>query len=477
MKYSYITASLLALLPVNDCTAQVIQDAPKLVVNITIDQLRSDYLETFAPLYSKNGFKRLLENGRVYTNSSYPFTPIDRSSAIASLATGTTPYYNGIVGQKWLNRESLRPVNCEDGNPTNLNTSTVGDELKVATNGQAKVYSIAPYSDAAVFSAGHAADAALWINDGNGLWCTSPYYVKSMPEWIMAFNSLNKPQVTGFRNLQQYKSSGKVNENVKNIALQCISSNAMGVDNIPDLLSITYYAGSNSSGIATSQNDMQTAYMDLDRTLADFISKTEMKIGSGNVLFIITSTGYTDEDHPEYKKYRIPTGTFYINRTANLLNMYFNATYGQGRYVENCFHNEIYLSHKIFEQKRINFSDALERAQEFLSQVSGIRDVYTSQRLLSAIGFGIDKKRNGYNVDRSGDILIEVAPGWRLVNEDNSENQLSRANFVQFPIIIYGAGTKAERINTPVTIDRIAPTISKAIRIRAPNACSSEPLF
>ena len=78
---------------------------------------------------------------------------------------------------------------------------------------------------------------------------------------------------------------------------------------------------------------------------------------------------------------------------------------------------------------------------------------------------------------RAGDLLIEVSPGWKLYNEDNQDTQLSRASFVQFPIIFLGAGTKAGRISDHVTVDRIAPTIAKSIRIRAPNACSAEPLF
>ena len=72
--------------------------------------------------------------------------------------------------------------------------------------------------------------------------------------------------------------------------------------------------------------------------------------------------------------------------------------------------------------------------------------------------------------------MIEVAAGWRLLNEDSQESYTSRAFYVPFPIILYGAGIKAKRITTPVTIDRIAPTLAKAIRIRAPNACKAEPL-
>ena len=163
--------------------AQVIQSAPRLVVNITIDQLRSDYLEAFSPLYGSYGFKRLLSEGRVYTNASFPFQPIDRASAITAILTGATPYYNSIVAERWLDRNTLRPVYCVDDNkykglgteagssPKNVLTSTIGDELKVYSQGKAIVYSIAPTRDAAVLSPGHAADAAIWIDDESGEGC------------------------------------------------------------------------------------------------------------------------------------------------------------------------------------------------------------------------------------------------------------------------------------------------------------------
>ena len=91
-RYIYIT--LLAILGFNvDMMAQQgkAKEPPRLVVDITIDQLRSDYLEAFAPLYGEGGFKRLLSEGHVFTNASFPFAPVDRASAIASIQTGTTP--------------------------------------------------------------------------------------------------------------------------------------------------------------------------------------------------------------------------------------------------------------------------------------------------------------------------------------------------------------------------------------------------
>lgn len=514
---------LMALAYATNMEAQVIRSAPKLVVNITIDQLRTDYLEAFSPLYGSYGFKRLLSDGKVFSNASYPYYVKDKATAISSIVTGTTPYYNSIVSERWLDKQTLRPVFCVDdskckglltkdgSSPKNLTTSTIGDELKVFSQGKALVYSIAPYRDAAVLSAGHAADGAFWIDDETGEWCSSNYYQKDIPSWVKEYNDLNpamkaiaerewRPDniYTGSftyfiseskqkdfshkfnsdRRYREYKASGLVNENVTKMALHCINSTGIGKDGVTDMLNLTYYAGNFDHRTVTEcQLELQDTYIRLDKQIAALISGIELKLGKNNVLFVVTSTGYSDEETTDYAKYKVPSGIFYINRTASLLNMYYGALWGQGQYVETCFGPQIFLNHKLLEDKRISLTDATQRAQEFLGQVSGIRTVYTSQQLMAGANQNIFKVRNAFNPEHCGDILIEVSPGWRMLNEDNMENQLSRASFISFPIIIFGDNVKAEHVTTPVTIDRIAPTIAKSIRIRAPNACSSEPLF
>ena len=136
----------------------------------------------------------------------------------------------------------------------------------------------------------------------------------------------------------------------------------------------------------------------------------------------------------------------------------------------------MYLNHKLIEQKRVGMSEMLTRSQEFLMQNAGVADVYTSERLLAGNN-DIIKIRNGFNATLSGDIIIDVAPGWKLLNEDTQETFTSRAGFVPFPIIFMGSEVAPQRVPTAVTTDRIAPTVAKAIRIRAPNACTSAPLF
>lgn len=136
----------------------------------------------------------------------------------------------------------------------------------------------------------------------------------------------------------------------------------------------------------------------------------------------------------------------------------------------------MYLDHRLIEQKRVAISEVLTHCSEFLIQCAGVADVYTSDRLMAG-NSDITKVRAGFNPSLSGDIIVDVAPGWKLLNEDNHQTYIPRAGFIPFPIVFMGNGMKAQHITTPVTVDHIAPTVAKAIRIRAPNACTVEPLF
>lgn len=497
---------------------------PRVVVNILVDQLRSDYMNAFMPLYGHEGFVRLLKEGRVYTQAEYPQYRPDRASAAATLVTGTTPYNHGIIGLQWMNRETLRPVFCvadkqyagvltqETLSPVNLSASTFSDELKVATEGKSLVYSIAPYRDAAILTAGHAADAAVWIDDRTGKWCTTSYYGSTLPSWaaIGNSNSLNlnerlktlvwKPsselignfsyflsggmktpfahKFKGDHRFESFKTCGLVNEEIARAAMQCINGTLFGVDDVTDYLAVTLYAGNiNHHSVTESPLELQDTYVRLDEAIAKVVKAVENKVGSDKALFVITSTGYTDEETADLSKYRIPTGTFDVERAAALLNMYLVAVYGQGQYIESTYGTQFYLNHKLIEEKQINMAEMLERTQDFLLQLSGIKDVYTSSRLVQGAWTpGISRIRAGYNPKYSGDIQVEVTPGWRYVNNTWNSNQLARESYIPFPIIFMGGGFDAATVSTPVSVDYIAPTLSKVIRIRAPNACSTPPL-
>ena len=181
--------------------AQSTAELPRLVVNILVDQLRADYLETFSPLYGEKGFKRLMAEARFYADSQQPFVDADRASAAATLVTGAVPRDHGIPSMTWLSRQTLQPLYCVDdtrykgietfdqSSPNYLLTSALSDELKQATARKSLVYSIAPERDMAVLMAAHVADGAYWIDDQTGSWCSSSFYGKQTPDGKTIGNS------------------------------------------------------------------------------------------------------------------------------------------------------------------------------------------------------------------------------------------------------------------------------------------------
>lgn len=185
MRNKYIIATLLALLA-SEMPAQ------KLLVNITIDGLNADKMIAVGEKPNSTGFKKLLEKALIYQNATFPFSPVDRSSAMAAIVTGTTPFYNGITGSRWLDTQTLRPMGCViDGTPNAMICSTLTDELKIKTDGIGMVFSIANDQEAAILSAGHAANAALFRDSKTKHWRTSSYYSKTLLNWLNAFDSLN----------------------------------------------------------------------------------------------------------------------------------------------------------------------------------------------------------------------------------------------------------------------------------------------
>lgn len=451
---------------------QAYQLAPRLVVSIVVEQLRTDYMDAYAPLYHSGGFKRLLSEGRVYDGAVQPYTPVDRASAIATIYSGTTPYFHGITAEHWLQRSTLRVADCtlaDDGStsPVAMLSSTLGDEIKVGSEGASVVLAFASDRTAAILSAGHAANGAYWIGQ-NGRWTGSSFYHKTEPAWIKAYDALESTHDT---------APEVVNGRVVNMSLQAVSAQAMGKDDNTDLLCVTLSAADNGAKRSGNRrNRMESVYTALDKELERLISGIEAKVGAGQTLFVVTSTGYNDDAGEDMSLYRIPTGTFYINRTASLLNVYLSAIYGQGRYVEACYGSNIYLNRTLVEQKRLSLDEVLGRCREFLLQCAGVADVYTFPRLLAGYP-DVQRWRNGYNINRNGDIIMDVTPGWKLQNEEFHQTYSSRAGDIPFPIIFFGSGVVAERIGAPVGTDRIAPTIAKTIRIRAPNACAAQPLF
>ena len=515
--------SLLTAIVLTGIQAQTAASSPKLVVGLTIDQLRTDYIEAFSQLYGDRGFKRLFKEGRVYVNAEYDFFNPDASSASASIYSGATPYHHGIVGNYWMDRNSLSVIKSADDrafmgiytsectSPQHLLVSSLSDELKVASEGGAEIYAIAPTREMAIFSAGHAADGAFWLNNESGKWCGSTYY-GNFPQWVTNFNDREgldfridnitwQPYlpVTAYQYVtsnakeltfkhkftderrekyRKFKTSPYVNDEVNRLVKACFAHTRVGVDRIPDLLALSYYAGNYDNKSKTEYPmEIQDMYVRLDNSIGDLLDIVDKRVGLQNTLFFVTSTGFQAPEPADDKKYRIPGGEFYIKRCAALLNMYLMALYGQGQYVDAYLDHQIYLNHKFIEDKKLNLAEVMQRSEEFVMQMSGVRAAYSAHRLLlGAWEPRIDKIRNSFSKKASGDLYIEVMPGWSVVNDFSNTTTVVREAYASVPLIFMGANVKPEILYSPIKVSTVAPTVAHFMRIRAPNASCSSPL-
>ncbi len=511
--------SIIVVLSAAQMQAQISPDQPRLVVGIVIDQLRGDYLSQFYNMFGEGGFKRLMREGAYYRDMKYEYPNPDEASASATLFTGANPWYHGITGAHRFNRETKKPVlslldpaymgnySDETVSPRNLLVSTVTDELKTATEGFGSVYAFAPDFDEAILSGGHAADGAFWIDNRNRRWATSTYYT-NVPSHFETDNNKNplsdrlesmvweplyapsfykympyRQKDFGFKysfrkpkdNLEQFKSGALVNEEVNRLVLNFFKNETFGKRSYPDFLSVTFHAGAFRN---KAQNDnsieIQDTYLRLDKQLEILLAAIDANVGLKNALVFVASTGYFEENEYVPERLNIPSGEFFINRATALLNMYLMPIYGQGDWVSGYFDRQIFLNRKLIDDKQLDLGQVQTKAAEFLIQMSGVQDVVTSFSLYHGrANDNINEIRNGAHRKISGDLLLELQPGWKESVEDRKSDPVKvRKSAIQTPLIFFGNNIKPIKVNREVKATEVAPTVAYYLRIRAPSACS-----
>lgn len=523
-----IITSLVAVLTISSVQAQSsVRETPKLVIGITIDQLRGDYLELFQNTFSQRGFKRLLSEGLVYQNIKYDFPNLDDASAIATIYTGTTPFYHGIVGNKKYQAAKQQEIStfADDnflGNytqdkvsPLAIKTSTITDELKVATRGSSDVYSFAPSTAQALVTAGLRGNTAYWVDDYTGKWASSTYYgafywpvdqenrsnydfsVKAKSTKWMPL--LNIGDYKAFPFLQgvsffthemgedknaylKVKQTPLVNENVRTMAMTVLSKADLGKRIAPDFLSLTFYAG-NYENTPDYSIEIQDTYARLDRDIEQILDEVEKTVGLKNTLIFVSSTGYynsNESDNSAAVNQNIPEKKFYVNRCEALLNMYLMAIYGKdSKWVDKLYNGQVYLNRELIKQKDISLQEIQNKAAEFVSEFTGVQEVYTSYQLQHGQWNPVmEYYKNAYTQETTGDVFVELQPGYKIVNDQdpNFKEKQVRSNAVVCPVIFFGNGIKPEKVRRTIKATEIAPTVSYIMRIRSPNAAKEEAL-
>src|SRR5438128_6478111 len=158
-------------------------DRPDLVVVVSIDQFRYDYLTRFAPYFGRDGFRRFIDHGADFTNALYPYSTTYTGPGHAAIGTGYTPSQSGIVANTWFDRLKGAPEYCVADDrvaggfsPVNLQSDSLGDRDQEKYPG-AKVYGVALKDRAAILMAGRKATAAYWFDPDKLQFTSSSYYV------------------------------------------------------------------------------------------------------------------------------------------------------------------------------------------------------------------------------------------------------------------------------------------------------------
>lgn len=215
-KVKYVLGMALATLSFTTFAQQ-----PKLIVQITVDQLRADIPNRYMKNMGNDGFKYLYKNGAVYHNAFHEHANTETIVGHATLATGAHPSDHGMIGNSWFDRNQQRVVyNIEDPqytllsadadvnknteidptqrqarssgrSPRNMLVSTFSDELLAFTSNKAKVFGVSVKDRGAVSMAGHKGKA-FWFSKKSGQFVTSNYYYEQYPQWVEAWNEQNK---------------------------------------------------------------------------------------------------------------------------------------------------------------------------------------------------------------------------------------------------------------------------------------------
>ncbi len=531
--YKQIAILFLFWFAVNFAYAQT-NSPPKLVVGIVIEQMRYDYFARFGKNFDDDGFKKIIKEGIFCKNTQFDCIINQTASGYATIATGCYPNAHGIIADEWYDRRKKNLISCtadkrqravgsssEKGNcsPRLLVAPTLADELKMATNGRSRVVSISMRENAAILSGGKKPDGAFWFDDRSGRWITSDYYMKSLPAWVNDFNAENIPSISltkewtlllspdkyadclpdenpyekgylgllkkfphDLQNLNRrtrefsiFAQTPQANAFTKDFAIAAIESENLGKDDTPDLLMVSFStAGYLADAFPPNSVEIADVFYRLDQNIAALVQYLEKNIGKENFLLYITSDHGVDYSYEYLKENNYPTGKFNYKVTNSLLVSLLKNVHGRGDYVKFYTNSQFYLNRNFIEEKKKSLKHFQEISAEFIADFQAVSEVMPSFRLeQNYYPEGIYRKmKNSYYPKRSGDLFINLHPGWKEDLDGKTSYSNGYEALTHVPLLWYGWRIKPKRIARKIEPIDIAPTISNILGITAPAAAT-----
>ena len=410
--------------------------------------------------------------------------------------------------------------------PKNLITSTIGDEIRMI-NPRSKVIGISLEPSSAIISSGHNANAAYWLDRERGIWISNTHYVDNLPAWVDSLNvkgygelylkrdwNLLNPLESYFESdtatvkdpnalkritaklsrmvsgmVQQFRKPIKDysplfetpygNSFTKDMAIAAIIGEDLGKDKHTDYLSITFTT-TRTIGQKFGPHAIETedAFLRLDRELEHFIAFLNSEIGRHNYLLVVTSDQGVGATPEHLEKSKIPGGYFEPEKAIMLLSSYLNVVYGTANWVLGYQEKQIYLNRRLIEDSNLSLRDFQDRVGSFMLQFTGVANAVTAYNLQSSnFTNGIfEKFQNSFNQRRSGDVIINLEPGW-VERSKNITSANSPYNYdTHVPLMWYGWKMKRKQVLTPVDMSDVAPTISTLMGIGWPSGATGKPI-
>ncbi len=514
-------------------------ERPKLVVGLVVDQMRWDYLYRFYDKYEEGGFKRLLNEGYSLNNVHINYLPTYTAIGHTTIYTGSVPAIHGISGNNWYDKatgkdvyctgdDTVKPVGTSNVNngshsPRNMWSTTIGDELRLATNFQAKVVGVSLKDRASILPAGHNPTGAYWYDDSTGNFVTSTYYRNELPAWVDNFNKakvgdqLVKDGWNTLLPIAQYTESSPDNSPwegllgsaktptfpYKNLAADyqkkkgvirttpfgntltlklaeaAVQGEQLGADAITDLLAVnlasTDYAGHEFGPNAI---EVQDVYLRLDRDLAEFFNYLDSKVGKDQYTVFLSADHGGAHSQGFLAEHKMPTG-FYGEGSIKQFNGWLKDKFGANQLVSKVTNNQIYMDEKAHTGSKLNMEETKQYLIDMLNKDQSVLFAVDMKKAGAASIPEPIRARivNGYNWQRSGDIQLVYHDSWLPSYSKTGTTHGSWNSYdSHIPLIFMGWGVKPGESHQAYHMTDIAPTLAALLRVQFPSGTIGNPI-
>jgi predicted AlkP superfamily pyrophosphatase or phosphodiesterase len=518
--------------------AQQAVQRPKLVIGIVVDQMRWDYLYRYADRYEAGGFKRMMGEGFSCENTYITHLPSFTAVGHSTIYTGSVPAIHGITGNDWTDQVTGRKWYCTEDttvqsvgttsaagkmSPRNLLATTITDELKLATNFRSKVVGVSLKDRASILPAGHTPDGAFWLDDSNGSFVTSSYYMNELPEWVTKFNNskepaalMSKPWETLYpiktyvqstadseswegsfkgettttfphnmpviypQDPGSLRSTPSGNTLTLDFAKAAIAGYNLGGGTVTDFLTIncasTDYVGHQ---YGPNSIEIEDTYLRLDKDLSAFFRYLDQRLGKGNYLVFLSADHGVAHNVGFMQEHNIPAGLVPGGKLLAGVNSALLAKFGVDKLAVSGENYHVNFDRNKIKEQKLDYDAVKKEAVMYLQQQPGVEFAVDIDNIgNSPVPEPIKSMIiNGYNPKRCGAVMIIQEPGWFQGSDKGTTHGSWNTFDTHLPLLFMGWHVKHGATNAMTSMTDIAPTIAAMLHIQMPSGCVGKPVM